>query len=150
MYWNFARFKYKHMFMSGHFRVLSIWKSHFQCNANWKVPTTSAPIARSFCEGCTWHHLHILVKAPLCCDCKGRAASAQSFPQLHQAKMKIPRRDHFISACLRHTGVVHHAHPVRGESHIQHNAERQQHLKKVGLDFLKWLRVKETSEIQSQ
>ena len=36
MYWNFARFKYKHMFMSGHFRVLSIWKSHFQCNANWR------------------------------------------------------------------------------------------------------------------
>jgi len=42
--------------------------------------------------------------------------------------MKIPRRDHFISACLRHMGVVHHAHPVRGESHIQHNAERLQYL----------------------
>jgi len=25
-------------------------------------------------------------------------------------------------------GVVHHAHPVRGESHIQHNAERLQYL----------------------
>jgi len=24
----------------------------------------TAPIAHSFCEGCTWHHLHILVKAP--------------------------------------------------------------------------------------
>jgi len=36
--------------------------------------------------------------------------------------MKIPRRDQFISACSRHMGVVHHAHPVRGESHIQHNA----------------------------
>jgi len=24
----------------------------------------TAPIARSFCEGCTWHDLHILVTAP--------------------------------------------------------------------------------------
>jgi len=79
--------------------------------------------ARSFCEGCTWHHRHILlVKAPLCCDCKGRAANAQSFPLLHQATIKILRRDHFVSACSRHMGAVHHAHPVRGESHIQHNA----------------------------
>jgi len=29
----------------------------------------TAHIARSFC--CTWHHLHSLVKAPLCCDWKG-------------------------------------------------------------------------------
>jgi len=36
----------------------------------------TAPIACFFCEGCTWHHLHILVKAPLSCDWKGRAASA--------------------------------------------------------------------------
>jgi len=30
----------------------------------------NAPIAHSFCECCTWHHLHILFKAPLCCDWK--------------------------------------------------------------------------------
>jgi len=82
----------------------------------------TAPIACSFCEGCTWHHLHNLVKAPLSCDWKGGAASAQSLPLLHQAAMKILRRDNFISACSQHMGVVHHAHPVRGESHIQHNA----------------------------
>ena len=58
-----------------------------------------------FCEGCTWHHLHILVKAPLCCDWKGRAASAQSFLLSHQATIKIPRRAHLISACSRHMGA---------------------------------------------
>jgi len=56
------------------------------------------------------------------CDWKGRAASAQTFTLWHQATIKIPRRANFISACSRHTGVVHHAHPVGGESHIQHNA----------------------------
>jgi len=97
----------------------------------------TAPIARSFCEVCTRHHLHILVKAPLCCDWKGdlclfnswikrdwkgRAASAQTLTLWHQATIKIPRRANFISACSRHTDAVHHAHPVHGESHIQHNA----------------------------
>ena len=37
--------------------------------------------------------------------------------------MKILRHSHFICAYLRHIGVVHHAHPVRGESHIQHNSK---------------------------
>jgi len=82
----------------------------------------TAPIARSFCEGCTWHHLHILVKAPLCCDWNSRTASAQTLTLWHQATIKIPRQANFISACSSHTDVVHHAHPVRGESHIQHNA----------------------------
>ena len=39
----------------------------------------TAPIAHSFCGCCTWHHFHILVKAPLCCDWKAQAASMQSF-----------------------------------------------------------------------
>ena len=81
----------------------------------------TAPIARSFCEGSTWHHLHMLVKATLCCDWKGRAASVQTFTLWHQARINNPRRANFISACSCHMGVVHHAHPVRGESHIQHN-----------------------------
>jgi len=115
--------------MSGHFHVLSTRKPHFQCNINWMVPTTSLHFCNEphllhvlFCEGCTCHDLHTLVKEPLCCDWKGREACAQSFPLLHPATMKIPRRAHFISACSRHMRVVHHAHPVRGESHIQHNA----------------------------
>jgi len=81
----------------------------------------TVPIARLFSEGCTWHHLHMRVKAPLCCDWKGRVASAQIFALWYQGTIKIPRRANFISACSRHTGVVHHAHPVRGESHIQQN-----------------------------
>jgi len=81
----------------------------------------TAPIARSFCEGCSWHHLHILVKAPLCFDWKGRAVSVQSFPLSHQTTIEIPRHSHLIYACSCHTGVVLHAHPVRGESHIHHN-----------------------------
>jgi len=44
--------------------------------------------ARSFCEGCTWHHLHILVKALLFSDWKGQAATSKS-----------PHRAHLISAC---------------------------------------------------
>jgi len=114
--------------MSGNFNVLSIWKPHFQCSANWKVPKTCPCFCNEphllhifFCECCTWHHLHILVKASLCCDWKGRAVSAQSFPLLHLATMKIPRRDHFISACSHHMGVVHHAHPISGESQLQHS-----------------------------
>jgi len=43
-----------------------------------------------------------------------------------QATIEIPRRAYSISACLRHIfkGVVFHVHPVRGESHIQHNTNR--------------------------
>jgi len=64
----------------------------------------------------------MLVKAPLCCDWKGRAASAQTFKLWHQTTIKIPRRANFICACSHHTGVVHHALPVRGKSHIPYNA----------------------------
>ena len=71
--------------------------------------------------GCTWHHLHILVTAPLWCDWKSRAASAQSFLLWHQAVIKIPRRANLISACSPHVDVVLQAHPVRVESHIHHN-----------------------------
>jgi len=85
----------------------------------------TASISCSFCEGCTWHQLHILVKVPLCFDWKGRAASAQTCTLWHQATIKIPRRANFISACSRQTGVVHHAHPVRGKSHIQNSANRE-------------------------
>jgi len=115
-------------YSSRHFHVLGMRKPDFQCNANREVATTSlllqwtAPIARSFCEGCTWHHLQILVEAPLCWVWKRRAASAQSFTLSHQATVKIPRRDHLISVCSCHTGVVLHAHPVGGELHIYHIA----------------------------
>jgi len=41
--------------------------------------------------------------------------------------MEITRRDHSIIACSRHKyiGVILRAHPVRGESHIRRNANRE-------------------------
>jgi len=45
----------------------------------------TTPIARSLCEGCTWHDLHILVTALFCCERKVRAACAQSFTLWQQA-----------------------------------------------------------------
>jgi len=106
------------------------------CNNTPSFSQWTAPIARSFCEGCTWHYLHILVKAPLCCDWKGRAASAQSFPLSNQATLKIPRRAHLISACSRRMGIVLHAHPVRGESHITTTLRGCNTCSKFGIDFL--------------
>jgi len=110
-------------------------------------------VARSFCESCICHNLYILVKAPLCCDGKDRAASVQNFPLSHQTTIKIPRRARLFSACSRHMDVVLHAHPVRGESHIHHNAnweaERLQHLQQGWASFLIWLRVKESSKLQT-
>jgi len=76
----------------------------------------------------------------ICCDWKGRATSAQSFTLWQQAREKNPRRAHFISACWRHMGVVHHTHRFRGESHIHHNAERLQHLQQG------WVRLSEMTE----
>ena len=79
----------------------------------------TTPITRSFCGGCTWHNLHIiLVIAPFCCVAK------QSFTLWQQATIEITWQDHFIIASSRHIymGVILHAHPVRGESHIQRNA----------------------------
>jgi len=83
-----------------------------------------------------------------CCDRKARAASAQSFTLWQQATMEIMRRNHspctlvimfdhsqvnigrasmpqslyhcLLAPCIYI--VVHRAHPVCGESHIQRNA----------------------------
>jgi len=84
----------------------------------------TALIARSFCEVCTYHDLHILVTAPFWCDRKALVASAQSFTLWQQATTEITCHDHSIIACSRHIyfGVVLRAHPVRGELHIQRNA----------------------------
>ena len=68
----------------------------------------TAPIARSSYEVCTCHHVQNLVKAPLCCDWKGRAASAHSFTLWYQTTIKKPRRAHFISVCSGHMAVVLH------------------------------------------
>jgi len=59
-----------------------------------------------------------------CCDRKAWAACAQSFTLWQQATIEITRRDHSIFACSRHIymGVVLHALPVCGESHVERNA----------------------------
>jgi len=52
---------------------------------------------------------------------------AQIFTLWQQATMEITCHDHPIIACSRHMymGVILHAHPVRGEPHIQRNANRE-------------------------
>jgi len=62
-----------------------------------------------------------------CCDRKARAACAQSFALQQQARIEITRHDHSVFACSRHIymGVILRAHPVRGESRIQRNANRE-------------------------
>jgi len=105
-----------------HLRWIALSTQH-QLRSYNNVPSFllwTVPVAHSFCEGCTWHHLHILVKGPLCSDWKAQAASMQSFTLWQQATIDIPRRAHSISACLRHIymGVALHVYPVRGESHI--------------------------------
>jgi len=67
------------------------------CNKISSFLQRTAPIARSFCEVCTWHDLHILATAPFCCDQKARAASAQSFTLWWQATIEIKCHDH--SSC---------------------------------------------------
>ena len=84
------------------------YHSHFQHNANWDNATTSPPF-------CNEPHLSFFMKlapgttftswsltAPLCCDCKAWAASAQSFTLWQQKTIEITRRAHSISACSRH------------------------------------------------
>jgi len=58
-----------------------------------------------------------------CCDRKSRAACAQSFTPWQQATIEIMLAISLTIACSRYTydGVILHAHPARGESHIQRN-----------------------------
>jgi len=62
-----------------------------------------------------------------CCDRKARAASAQTVALWQKATVQIPRRDHSIMACSRHSrmGAILHAHLVRGELHIERRAGRE-------------------------
>jgi len=49
----------------------------------------TAPVACSFCEGCTWHDLRILVIAPSCFDRR-----AQSFALWQQLTIQIAQQGH--------------------------------------------------------
>jgi len=72
------------------------------CNNIPSFSQQTSPIAHSFCEGCIWHDLHMMVTAPVCCNRKAWAASAQSFTLWQQAIIEITRRDHSVIACLCH------------------------------------------------
>jgi len=54
-------------------------------------------------------------------------ASVQSFTLRQQATIEITHHACSIIACSGdiYTGVVLHPHPIRGESHIQRNANRE-------------------------
>jgi len=94
------------------------------CNNNPSFVQQTAPIAHSFCEVCTWHDHHILVTAPFCCDQKAWASCAQSFTLWQQVTIEIMHCNLSVISCLCHIymGVILHAHPVRGELQIWHNA----------------------------
>jgi len=107
-------------------------ESHFQRNFKREVATMSPP----FCSEPHLSHILFVNVEP--------GTTATSWSKHHfveigkprrqvckashwqQATIEILIRDHSISACLRHIymGVVLHVHPVRGESHIQHNTNR--------------------------
>jgi len=78
--------------------VHSVQRQWRGCNNIPSFLQRTAPIACSFCEGRTWHDLHILVIAPFCCDQKALAACAQSFALWQHATIEIMCRDH--SYCL--------------------------------------------------
>ena len=87
---------------------------------------------------------------PLCCDWKGWGASAQSFTLWHQATMKIPRRAHHTSACSHHIGVVFTHIPFVINHTFTIKLRDLNTCSNVGLDFLKWLGVKQISEMQTE
>jgi len=80
-------------------------------------------------------------------------SGVQTFTLWRQPTIEITRNAHSVSACSRriYTGVFLPAHPVRGESHIQRNANREVETRaaKVWLDLWKWLIVKETRKMQN-
>jgi len=59
-----------------------------------------------------------------CCDRKSRAACAQNFAPWQQKTIEIMLAISLTIVCSRYiyNGVILHAHPVRGESHNQRNA----------------------------
>ena len=61
--------------------------------------TQTASIARSLCEGYTWHSLQILVTAPFGSD--QRTPKRQRFTLWHQVTTEIMRHNHSIIACSR-------------------------------------------------
>jgi len=75
--------------------------------------------------GFSWHHISEVVLANVCVAIGKRQVGKDSHWQ--QATIEITCHDHSIRACSCHIymGVVRHRQSVRGESHIQRNANRE-------------------------
>jgi len=81
-----------------------------------------------FGSGCPWHYLQILVTKQHHFVVSGKPKrQVRKAAKLHfVASLEITRCVHSIFACSRHMYVgVLQAHLVRGESHIQHIANRE-------------------------
>jgi len=80
-------------------------------------------------------HVVAVLKVLWCCGRKARAAWALSSTLWQQVTIEIMRRNHAIIASSRqiHMVLILRAHPVRGESHIQCNANREVATKATGL-----------------
>ena len=146
------------MLTSGHFHVLSIWKPHFQCNANWKVPTTSP----RFCSEPHQLHVFFVKVAPGTPSHPGQNATllwlerpsskCTKLPTVATSNNKYPTScsSYFClfappgccSSCTSHAWWIAHSTQCYLSGHNT--------CSKFRLDFLKWLRVKETSKMQSQ
>ena len=73
-----------------------------------------------------WWGRKVKAKKKYCCDRKSRVAYAQSFAPRQQATIEIMRRNLsyycLLALHIQYNGVILRAHPVRGQSHIQRNA----------------------------
>ena len=90
--------------------------------------TTNRTDPTFFFEGCSWHHLHILVTAPLCLQSESPNGKCTRLHNMTAGNNRDHTSCSFI-LCLFvphiYVGVVFHAHLVCGESHIQHSANRE-------------------------
>ena len=105
---------------------ISAQRQRSGCNNIPSFLRRTAPIARSFCEGFTQHNLHILVTTPFCCDRKASGICAKL--RTVAASNNIDHAPQSLYCCLfapHICSVVLRVHPVRGESHIQRNANRE-------------------------
>jgi len=91
----------------------------------WK-PRSLKKYTKSKSDYVIWFDMCVILLDLSYCN-TARAASVQSFTLWQQATIEIMRRTHSIIACSCHLymGVILRDHPVRGESHTQHNVNRE-------------------------
>jgi len=80
-------FESAHIFISGHFHVLSMRKPHFQCNANREVVTTSP----RFCNEPHLLHVPFLKVVP---DTTFTSWSKHYIAVIGKAEQQVPKASH--------------------------------------------------------